>query len=248
MVTHANLLHNLFDLDAGWEHTRESILVTWLPTFHDMGLVYGILEPLYRGFPMLLVMPPLAFLQHPARWLRAISERHEATHSVGPNFAYELCVRKVKPEEREGLDLSSWVAAVNGAEPVRRETLERFRDMFAPCGFRWKAFCPGFGLAEATLKVTATRSGDDPVFCSVDSESLEKHRIKACLPSHSGQRTFVGCGRANGETGVTIVNPDTFTPCAPDEVGEIWVSGPSLTRGYWGRPTRRRLPRPSARD
>jgi acyl-CoA synthetase (AMP-forming)/AMP-acid ligase II len=233
-VTHSNLLHNLFDLDEGWEHTPESILVTWLPTFHDMGLVYGILEPLYRGFHCFL-MPPLAFLQHPARWLRAISDRR-ATHSVGPNFAYELCVRKVKPEERVGLDLSSWVAAVNGAEPVRRETLERFRDMFAPCGFRWKAFCPGFGLAEATLKVTATRSADDPVFCSVEADSLEKHRIKECSPSQPGGRTFVGCGRAEGETGVAIVNPETLTLCARDEVGEIWVSGPSLTRGYWGRP------------
>lgn len=234
MVTHSNLLHNLFDLDAGWEHTRQSILVTWLPTFHDMGLVYGILEPLYRGFPC-FVMPPLAFLQHPSRWLRAISDR-KATHSVGPNFAYELCVRKVRPEEREGLDLSGWMAAINGAEPVRRETLVRFRDMFAPCGFRWKAFCPGFGLAEATLKVAATRSGEEPVFCSLESESLEKHRIKAHPDSAPGGRTFVGCGRPNGATGVTIVNPDTFALCAPDAVGEIWVSGPSLTRGYWGRP------------
>jgi acyl-CoA synthetase (AMP-forming)/AMP-acid ligase II len=233
MVTHSNLLHNLFDLDAGWAHTPESVLVTWLPTFHDMGLVYGILEPVYRGFHCFL-MPPLAFLQRPARWLRAISDRR-ATHSVGPNFAYELCARKVKQEELAGLDLSSWLAAVNGAEPVRRETLERFRDAFAPCGFHWKAFCPGFGLAEATLKVTATRSADDPVFCTLEAESLEKHRIKECPPSLPGQRTFVGCGRAEGETGVAIVNPETLTRCAPDEVGEIWVSGPSLTRGYWGR-------------
>ena len=192
MVTHSSLLHNLFDLDEGWEHTPESVLVTWLPTFHDMGLVYGILEPLYRGFHCFL-MPPLTFLQHPARWLRAISDRR-ATHSVGPNFAYDLCVRKVKPEERIGLDLGSWVAAVNGAEPVRRETLERFRDMFAPCGFRWKAFCPGFGLAEATLKVTATRSADDPVFCSVEADSLEKHRIKECPPSPVGALSSAAVG------------------------------------------------------
>jgi acyl-CoA synthetase (AMP-forming)/AMP-acid ligase II len=108
--------------------------------------------------------------------------------------------------------------------------------MFAPCGFRWKAFCPGFGLAESTLKVTATRLTDDPVFCFVEPDPLEKHRIKVCPDSHPGQRTFVGCGRAGGKTGVTIVNPETFTPCAADEVGEIWVSGPSLTRGYWARP------------
>jgi len=234
MVTHTNLMHNLLDLDAGWEHTSESVLVTWLPTFHDMGLVYGILEPLYRGFHC-FIMPPLAFLQHPARWLRAISDRR-ATHSVGPNFAYDLCVRKVKPEERAGLDLSSWKAAVNGAEPVRKETLERFRDVFAPCGFNWRAFCPGFGLAEATLKVTAMRSADEPAFCSVEADALERHRIKEFPPLLPGARTFVGCGRAEGETGVLIVNPDTLSPCASDEVGEIWVSGPSVTAGYWARP------------
>ena len=234
MVTHANLMHNLLDLDQGWEHTPESVLVTWLPTFHDMGLVYGILEPLYRGFHCYM-MPPLAFLQRPARWLQAISDR-KATHSVGPNFAYDLCVRKVKPAEREALDLSSWKAAVNGAEPVRRETLDRFRDMFAPCGFHWKAFCPGYGLAEATLKATATRTADDPTFCSVEGAALDQHRIKPTAASEPGQRTFVGCGRAEGETRVVIVHPETLTRGAPHEVGEIWLSGPSVAGGYWNRP------------
>ena len=245
MVTHSNLLHNLFDLDAGWEHTPESVLVTWLPTFHDMGLVYGILEPLYRGFRC-FVMPPLAFLQHPARWLRAISDR-QATHSVGPNFAYELCVRKVKPEERVGLDLSGWMAAINGAEPVRRETLERFHDMFAPCGFRWKAFCPGFGLAEATLKVTATRSADDPVFCSVEADSLENHRIKECPPIPARRSHLRGLRPGRGEA--LAWRSLTLKPslrALRTRSARFGFRVPA-SRAAIGR-VRRKPPRPSARD
>jgi acyl-CoA synthetase (AMP-forming)/AMP-acid ligase II len=218
MVTHGNLMHNLLDLDQGWKHSTES--VTWLPTFHDMGLVYGVLEPLYRGFPCFM-MPPLAFLQRPARWLQAISDR-KATHSVGPNFAYDLCVRKIKPAEREKLNLSHWNTAVNGAEPVRRETLDRFTEMFAPVGFRPETFCPGYGLAENTLKATATRAGDLPKFYTASADA--------------GEPTFVGCGVGEAGTRVEIVNYETGTRCAPNEVGEIWIAGPSVTAGYWNRP------------
>jgi acyl-CoA synthetase (AMP-forming)/AMP-acid ligase II len=220
MVTHGNLMHNLLDLDQGWKHSTESVLVTWLPTFHDMGLVYGVLEPLYRGFPCFM-MPPLAFLQRPARWLQAISDR-KATHSVGPNFAYDLCVRKIKPAEREKLNLSHWNTAVNGAEPVRRETLDRFTEMFAPVGFRPETFCPGYGLAENTLKATATRAGDLPKFYTASADA--------------GGPTFVGCGVGEAGTRVEIVNYETGTRCAPNEVGEIWIAGPSVTAGYWNRP------------
>jgi len=213
-------MHNLLDLDQGWKHSTESVLVTWLPTFHDMGLVYGVLEPLYRGFPCFM-MPPLAFLQRPARWLQAISDR-KATHSVGPNFAYDLCVRKIKPAEREKLNLSHWNTAVNGAEPVRRETLDRFTEMFAPVGFRPETFCPGYGLAENTLKATATRAGDLPKFYTASADA--------------GGPTFVGCGVGEAGTRVEIVNYETGTRCAPNEVGEIWIAGPSVTAGYWNRP------------
>ncbi len=234
MVSHDNLKHNLLDLDQGWEHTPESIAVTWLPTFHDMGLVYGIIEPLYRGFRC-FVMPPVSFIQRPIRWLRAISERG-ATHSVAPNFAYELCIRKVKPEERAGLNLSRWSVAVNGAEPVRRETLERFAAAFEPCGFRWSAFSPGYGLAESTLKVCATRKTEAPVVVTINAGALEKHQVVEAPSSYQGGRTFVGCGRATLETKVAIVHPESLTRCPPDQVGEIWVSGPSVAQGYWNRP------------
>ena len=234
MVSHANLLYNSADMDAGWRHTRDSVLVSWLPHFHDMGLIYGILQPLYRDFPAVL-MPPVSFLQQPARWLQAIT-RHKGTHSAAPNFAYELCVRKVTPEQRASIDLSSWAVAVNGAEPVRRETLERFAETFESCGFRRGAFCPGYGLAEATLKVTATSRADSPAFCSVQSEALAEHRVVESAPGRRDAQTFVGCGRAMLETKIAIVHPESSRRCAAGEVGEIWVAGPGVAGGYWERP------------
>jgi amino acid adenylation domain-containing protein len=234
MVSHANLLYNSADMDAGWRHTRDSVLVSWLPHFHDMGLIYGILQPLYGDFPAVL-MPPVAFLQQPARWLQAIT-RHKGTHSAAPNFAYELCVRKVTPEQRASIDLSSWAVAVNGAEPVRRETLERFAETFESCGFRRDAFCPGYGLAEATLKVTATSRADAPAYCSVESDALAEHRVVEASPEWRDAQTFVGCGRAMLETKIEIVHPESFRRCAAGEVGEIWVAGPGVAVGYWMRP------------
>jgi acyl-CoA synthetase (AMP-forming)/AMP-acid ligase II len=148
MISHQNLLHNLAQIDQGFGHTPHSKGVIWLPSYHDMGLVGGILQPLYGGFPVVLI-PPVAFLQKPFRWLQTISE-HRATTSGGPNFAYELCVRKVTPQQKATLDLSSWEVAFNGAEFVRAETLEQFATTFEPCGFRREAFYPCYGMAEAT--------------------------------------------------------------------------------------------------
>ena len=232
-VSHGNLLYNSADMDEGWRHTRDSVVVSWLPHFHDMGLIYGILQPLYKGCRSVL-MPPVAFLQHPVRWLQTIT-RYQGTHSAAPNFAYELCLRKVTVAERESLDLSSWVVAVNGAEPVRNETIDRFSEAFASCGFRRQTFCPGYGLAEATLKVVATTQTDSPVVYSVESEALAQHRVVEAIPGSSDSQAFVGCGRPMLETKVAIVNPESLRECAAGEVGEIWVSGPTVARGYWGR-------------
>ena len=155
VVTHANLVHNLADSQALAGHDRTSASVSWLPVIHDMGLIQGVLQPAFSGFPAWL-MSPAAFLQRPARWLRAISAAG-ATISGGPNFAYELCVRRVSAEEREGLDLGRWRLAFNGAEPIRQSTLDAFRDTFAPCGFDAAAFRPCYGLAQATLLVSTGR-------------------------------------------------------------------------------------------
>lgn len=216
MVTHANVLENSAYIQHGFEHGPQSVSLSWLPHFHDMGLVDGIIQPLYSGFTGLL-MSPAALLQNPIRWLEAIS-RYRVTHSGGPNFAYDLCVRRIDESQRAALDLSSWNVAYNGAEPVYHETLERFVSAFGPCGFRRKAFYPAYGLAEATLKVSGGRRGVGPVYRTVES------------------RTLVGCGRATLGTEVVIVNPESLHLCKPEEVGEVWVSGPGVAAGYWNRP------------
>lgn len=233
MVTHRNLLHNSSYLAHAFTHTRESILVTWLPTFHDMGLIYGILQPLYSGFNCYL-MPPASFIQRPLRWLQAMS-RYKATHSVAPDFAYDLCARKITEEQRAALDLRHWRVAVNGAEPIRIETLERFAKVFAPCGFRRTAFYPGYGLAEATLKVTGGRKTEEAVTFTVDVAALAQHRVVAVEADRPGQ-TLVSSGRAGHGVEVVIVNPETLVACAQECVGEIWVRGASNAQGYWNRP------------
>ena len=207
MVTHRNLLNNLLDMHLGWAHDADSVIVSWLPHFHDMGLVYGLLEPIFAGVPCYF-MPPITFLQKPVRWLQAVST-FKATHSAAPNFAYDLCVRKIKPEDRRALDLSRWAVAVNGAEAVRAETLTRFVDAFAPAGFREEAFCPGYGLAEATLKVTASPRGQQPMRLTVDGGALDRHGVATAARADAGARTLVGCGGSATDTEVAIVDPDT---------------------------------------
>jgi acyl-CoA synthetase (AMP-forming)/AMP-acid ligase II/acyl carrier protein len=239
MVSHANLLHNLASLDQEWGHTPDSVLVSWLPVFHDMGLVYGVLQGLFSGFPTVL-MSPFAFIRRPIRWLRAISE-HGGTHSAGPNFAYDLCVQKTTPEERAGLDLRRWTMALNGAETVRYETLLRFVATFEEHGFRWQAFCPGYGLAEATLKVTTTSITRPPAVCMIEPTALEHGRVVIADQHQAPGRMLVGSGRPALDTRVLIVNPEFATRCASDEVGEIWVSGLSVAHGYWRRPEESRL-------
>ncbi|MFL6194096.1 MAG: non-ribosomal peptide synthase/polyketide synthase [Thermoanaerobaculia bacterium] len=217
MVTQGNLLHNERMIQRVFRQGPESVVVSWLPLYHDMGLIGGVLQPLYTGARCVL-MSPAAFLQSPARWLRAIS-RYRATTSGGPDFAYELCVRKVRPEQREGLDLSSWAVAFNGAEPVRAATLDRFAAAFTPHGFRRAAFVPCYGLAESTLLVTGGRPGAEPTLLEVD-----------------GGRPLVGCGAPPLDVEVTIADLETGALCPPGREGEIRVAGPSVAAGYWERP------------
>ncbi|BAZ69384.1 amino acid adenylation [Fischerella sp. NIES-4106] len=232
-VCHGNLLHNQKLIQMAMEHTAETVFVGWLPLFHDMGLVGNILQPLYLGIPCIL-MSPVAFLQKPWRWLQAIS-RYKATTSGGPNFAYDLCVRKITPEQRTTLDLSSWKIAFNGAESIRKETLDQFALTFAECGFRREAFYPCYGMAETTLIVSGGSKAAPPVLQSVKSLALAQNQIVPTSKEEAYVKTLVGCGRPLPDLKIVIVNPDTLIPCLPSEVGEIWVAGGSVTQGYWCR-------------
>ena len=236
MVTHANLINNERMIEQTCGHTAESTFVGWLPLYHDMGLIGNVLQPLYIGARAIL-MPPTAFLQRPVLWLKAISAYGGRT-SGGPNFAYEMCVRKISADECQNLDLSSWTVAFNGAEPVHQETMDRFATAFAPYGFQRDAFLPCYGLAEASLIVSGGPKPGKTTHCVADARALEAHRLQP--PSYEGapERVLVGCGAPVADTCIRIVDPDTQVEYGPGEVGEIWVAGPAVAAGYWNQPER----------
>ena len=234
MLSHSNLLHNSALIHRCFKDTSDSRGVIWLPPYHDMGLIGGILQPLFVGYPVTL-MSPVAFLQRPLRWLQAIS-RYKATTSGGSNFAYELCVDRIAPKERTSLDLSSWGLAFNGAEPIRAETLERFVAAFESCGFRREAFYPCYGIAEATLIVSGGLKAAPPKLKTVQGKALEQNRVVPVGWEEDGVQTLVGCGQTLPGQQIIIAHPDTLTLCSHNEVGEIWVSGPSVGQGYWNQP------------
>ncbi|MEA5506597.1 amino acid adenylation domain-containing protein [Halotia wernerae UHCC 0503] len=231
MVSHGNLLQNLASIHQCFGHSPSSQGVIWLPPYHDMGLIGGVLEPLYGGFPVTL-MSPVDFLQKPFQWLEAIS-RYKATTSGGPNFAYDLCVRKITPEQREILDLSSWEVAFNGAEPIRAETLAKFAETFATCGFRASSFYPCYGMAETTLIVAGGVKTKPPVLTSIDGKALLENRVISASTKNDYIQTFVSSGQNIENHEIVIVHPEKLQRCSHDEVGEIWVRGASVTQGYW---------------
>jgi acyl-CoA synthetase (AMP-forming)/AMP-acid ligase II len=213
MLSHRNLLENSEVIRRAHEYSERSRMVAWVPPYHDMGLIGSIIQPVYSGFPCTL-MSPMTFLRKPLTWLQAITQLG-ATSSGAPNFAYDLCARKVTPEQREKLDLSTWDMAYCGAEPVRNDTLERFTKTFASCGFSRSAFYPCYGLAEATLIATGGKKGT------------------GYTVSRSGS---VSCGHTVTGGDLAIVDPDQAVRCAPGTVGEIWLRSASVARGYWNRP------------
>lgn len=231
MLTHANLMHNSALICYAFEHRRSGTGVYWLPSYHDMGLIGGIIQPVFVGRPNVM-MSPMAFLQKPYRWLAAIT-KYRGTTSGGPNFAYDLCVRSITPEQRATLDLSSWEVAFNGAEPVRAETIERFSEYFAPCGFRKEAFYPCYGLAESTLMVSGGFVKEPPVIRLFDHEEISRGRAVECAAENPHARPLVGSGRQLPDGKIVIADPETGRRLPDGEIGEIWVQSPSVAVGYW---------------
>lgn len=232
MVSHHNLLDNLSKIFTSFHMNDETILFSWLPPHHDMGLIGCILTPVYGGIPIIM-MSPFSFLQNPLSWLKNIT-KYKATISGSPNFAYDYCVKRIKEEKKEGLDLSSWITAFNGAEPVRAETMEHFYQAFKNYGFRKEAFYPCYGLAEATLLVTGGTPGNPCKTLTLAKEQFQDHRVHFSEDNNPGSYKLVSSG--NPIQTVKIIDSDTLIPCDSDQVGEIWVSGNSIAHGYWNQP------------
>ncbi|CAM2065874.1 Amino acid adenylation domain-containing protein [Sulfidibacter corallicola] len=233
MVSHRNLWINCASLDRTEPLGPGDAILSWLPAFHDMGLIYGILVPVFKGVPSFL-MAPVAFLMRPARWLAAMA-RHKATHTAAPNFAFDLARQKTTEAERAELDLGHVRLMLNGAEPIRPDTLDLFAEAFAVSGLRREALSPGYGLAEHTLKVTASRGSEPPRHMALEAESLGEGRIVPA-PGKSSAIQVVDCGQLDQDTHVVIVDPDSQRRREPGHIGEIWLQSPSVALGYWNRP------------
>ncbi|GAA4902197.1 fatty acyl-AMP ligase [Streptomonospora salina] len=232
-ITQANLLHNHRDIVRHTGVGPESTGVGWLPYYHDMGLIGLLLTPFQHGFPC-VVLDPMAFLKRPRRWLELIT-RHRATHTVAPNFGYELCLRRVGERDLDGLDLSSWRVALNGAEFVRAEVVDGFTERFGRVGFAPATFTPCYGMAETTLLVTCASPHREPTVVDADADALERDEFRPA-PGSGGARRLVGCGAADS-LDVRVVDADSGDPRSDGAVGEIWVRGPSVADGYSGRPS-----------
>ena len=233
MLSHQNLIANCRLITRAFQIARGRPICSWLPLYHDMGLVGGILNPMYTGVEEVL-MSPVAFLTRPIRWLRAIS-KYKTYASGGPNFAYAWCTMKITPEDCEGLDLSKWLVAFNGAEPVRAEVMRQFADKFEPYGFNHGAFYPCYGMAETTLVVTGGDPTAPPIVRNFNKHELVQHRVERLSEDHESAKKLVGCGQVLKEEEVLIVHPETRRPLPDDKIGEIWINSPSCGLGYWER-------------
>ena len=234
MLTHSNIMHNCSVITYAFEAGASDFGMSWLPTYHDMGLVGGVLNPMFCGRPTVL-MSPMAFVQKPYRWLRGIT-KYRVTVSGGPNFAYDMCTKKVTPEQLKTLDLSSWALAFNGAEPVRADTLDEFCRKFEPCGFRREAFYPCYGMAESTLLVTGGRRNRVPVVHTIDRQRLGERKVVEVSPDHELARSLIGCGKVLPQEHVIIVDPDQGVRLPDGRVGEIWLASGSVACGYLNKP------------
>lgn len=228
IVTHDSLMWNEEMIRRSFRMTDGDVVLGWLPLFHDMGLGL-VLQTLYAGLQAVL-MPPLTFIQRPGLWLQAIS-RYGGSISGGPDFGYALCVRRIPPEEREQLDLSTWRLAFNGAEPIRAATLRSFAETFEPHGFRASSLYPCYGMAEITLFATGVTASGGATELAVDLAALREGRIEP-----GGEHVLVSSGAPILHRRVEIVDPETCRRVEPGQIGEIWLAGPDVCAGYWERP------------
>ena len=233
LVSHANILANSEMIRCAHGYDGRQTIVSWVPLAHDWGLVNSVIQTAFSGGRSVL-MSPETFLRKPIQWLRAIG-RYGIVSSGGPNFAYELCRRKVTPDLCDGLDLSGWHYAGVSAGPVREETLRAFSETFAPYGFAAEAFYAGYGLAEATLLVADSKPHRFPRTLAVERRGLQKHVVVAAGPDDDTAVRLVGCGPPAAQQ-VIAVDPESRQRRGEDEVGELWVAGPHVARGYWNRP------------
>ncbi|MYX09101.1 AMP-binding protein [Streptomyces sp. SID8375] len=238
MVSHRNFCAQTMEAREVWGESDDDVVVSWLPIFHDMGLMYGVVMPMVLGMPSYL-MSPQAFVRRPRRWLEAIT-RYRGTLSAGPNFSYDMCSRVAEAEGTDGLDLSSWRVALCGAEPVRRLSMERFAEAHAQAGFDHRTLAPAYGMAENTLKISATRHDRHYRTLWVSAAALGEGRAEPLAPEADGAVAVVGNGPALSGTIVRIVDPVTHRALEDGEVGEIWVQGTSVAQGYWRRPAENR--------
>jgi acyl-CoA synthetase (AMP-forming)/AMP-acid ligase II len=230
VVTHGNLLENLEMIRRAWGCTRASTIVSWVPLYHDMGLILNVLHSLYIGAPCVL-MPPVSFIRRPLAWLEAI-HAYRAELTTAPNFAFDMCVSRFRAEQMQDLDLACWKVAINAAEPVRADTMARFAATFAPYGFDASAMQTAYGLAEATVMVSGGRRDNGPVLRSISRNAIQRDQIAA----PSGERdgcVVVGCGRSPAGERIAIVHPERRHRLGPEKIGEVWVAGPNVAGGYW---------------
>lgn len=233
MISHANLIHNLSLIKQFLFCNSGGVGVSWLPFYHDLGLIGVILECLFTSMTCVL-MSPVSFIQKPFRWLHAISH-YQATHTAAPNFAYNLCIKKITEEQKKNLNLSSLQVCINGAEPINCHTLKRFTEAFFECGFRLKNFVPAYGLAESTLYVSGTQRSSGPLMIKLNESKLGENKVELLEEENQRGVLLVGCGKIPPTTNIKIVDPQNGTVCLDREIGEIWISSQSTAKGYWRR-------------
>lgn len=236
IITHSNIVHNAWMIFNSFNLTDNFEGVIWLPIYHDMGLVGGILEPIFGGFHSTL-MSPIDFLKRPFRWLQTISDiaKEKLVVSGGPNFAFDLAIRSTNPTKTSEIDLTNWVVAFNGAEPVRSETIDKFAETFGSAGFKKEAFFPCYGLAEATLIVSGGDREHIPVVVNVDKNKIKSNIVQEVTKDFKENIKLVGSGVSILENKILIVDPESRMVCADNEIGEIWTASESIANGYWGR-------------